>query len=188
MTHHENPDVSVRLGHAADACAMGAVHAAAWRAAYASALPEQLLATMDDDSFEAGWRSLFDEPPTPRHRVLLACEGERIVGLSVVGPSDDGDSDETIALIDLLAVHPDARRRGHGSRLLNASAQLATSAGWATMAHWVYSEDTRTQGFLIDAGFALDGATRELAPDGHGSVLREVRLVTSLAATPAAAD
>lgn len=188
MTHQQHPDASVRLGHAADASAMGAVHAAAWRAAYAQALPEQLLATIDDDSFEAGWHSLFDDPPTPRHRVLVACEGERVVGLSVVGPSDDGDSDETTSLIDLLAVHPRARRRGHGSRLLNATADLARSAGWARMGHWVYSEDTQTRDFLVAAGFALDGAVRELAPDGHGSVLREVRLVTSLSAADVAAD
>ncbi len=183
MTHeHPHPQVSIRIGHAADATAMGAVHAAAWRAAYADALPEQLLGTMDDDSFEAGWRSLFDEPPTPRHRVLVACEGDKVVGLSVVGPSDDGDGDESTALVDLLAVHPAARRHGHGSRLLNATADLARTSGWGTLTHWVYSEDVQTRDFLVAAGFALDGATRELAPDGHGSVLREVRLVTSLSA------
>jgi GNAT superfamily N-acetyltransferase len=63
------------------------------------------------------------------HRLLVACAGDQVVGLAAIGPSQDPDAGSAAGEVTVLAVHPDARRQGHGSRLLNASVDLLAEAG-----------------------------------------------------------
>ena len=60
---------------------------------------------------------------------LVACAGDQVVGLAAVGPSQDPDAGGAQGEVTVLGVHPDARRQGHGSRLLNASVDLLREAG-----------------------------------------------------------
>jgi mycothiol synthase len=60
-------------------------------------------------------RSLSRVPADPEG-ALLAVEGDRVVGYCIPRHDD-------------LTVHPDARRRGHGSRLVAAARELVTGRG-----------------------------------------------------------
>ena len=87
--------------------------------------------------------------------------------------------------VTVLAVHPDARRQGHGSRLLNASVDLLAEAGAESVTLWLLTDDESTRAFLAASGFAPDGAFRDRVVSPDGDTLREVRLTAEIGEDPA---
>jgi GNAT superfamily N-acetyltransferase len=164
-------DSSVRPAGAADLQAIGAVHARAWRSAYSSLLPAEVLDALDPAALAEAWRPAVTAPPSPGHRVLVACSGPTVVAFAAVEP--DGE------LVTLL-VDPVHQRRGHGSRLLNAVADLLREDGVAGLAAWSPAADGPRLAFLASAGFGPDGSQRELGLPDRTSTVREVRLVAGL--------
>lgn len=163
-------DASVRPAVAADVPAIGAVQARAWRTAYARVLPAAVLDAFDPHALADAWRPAVTAPPSPRHRVLVACAGPTVVGFSAVQP--DG---ELVALL----VDPAQQRRGHGSRLLAAVVDLLREHGVPTVAAWSPLDDSPRLAFLSSAGLEPDGARRTLELPGGGR-LTEVRLAAAL--------
>jgi GNAT superfamily N-acetyltransferase len=163
-------DASVREARPADVPAIGSVQARAWRAAYARLLPADVLAALDPEVLAEGWRTAVTAPPSPRHRVMVACAGPTVVGFAACGP--DG---ELVALL----VDPTHQRRGHGSRLLNAVADLLREDGTDRLAAWTPVDDAPRAAFLTSAGLGPDGARRTLELPGGGTV-DEVRLSAAL--------
>ena len=95
-----------------------------------------------------------------------------------IGPSQDPDAGGAAGEVTVLAVHPDARRQGHGSRLLNASVDLLREAGAESVTLWLLADDEAARAFLTASGFAPDGAFRDRVVSPDGDTLREVRLAT----------
>jgi ribosomal protein S18 acetylase RimI-like enzyme len=183
-THDHDPgpvaDASVRRARPNDAPAVGLVQATVFREAYAGRVPDEVVALFDPDAFARAWRESLAAPPAGVHRLLVACAGEQVVGMSAVGPSQDRDADPTWAEVTVLAVHPDARRQGHGSRLLNASVDLLRDAGAEVVSCWLLADDETARVFLTGAGFGPDGAFRDRVVSPTGETLREVRLSARL--------
>lgn len=161
-------DVSVRPARASDAELVAKVQLETWAAAYASLLPPPDLRL---DHAAAIWLNAIESPPSPQHRVLVACELDQVAGFAACEPVDDG------AELSTLLVQPSWARRGHGSRLLAACADLWRQEGVALAVTWVLAEDLVMSAFLESAGWALDGATRGL--DTGEAVLTERRLHTA---------
>lgn len=182
-TDAPTPDAGVRAARAADAPALGAVHAAAWLADYTDLLPGRA-ASVDPGALETAWHGAVVAPPSPRHRVMVATQGPALVGFLALSPSTDGDSDPTTdAEIVALHVDPSYRRRGHGSRLLNAAADTLRDTGFTGVRTWVPEPDEQRLTFLTTAGFVADGAGRVLDAAGDGTTrVREVRLSAALQA------
>lgn len=183
MTDGPTPDAGVRAARPADAAGLGAVHAAAWLADYTGLLPGRA-ASVDPGSLEAAWREAVVAPPGPRHRVLVATQGPQLVGFVALSPSADGDADPAAdAEVVALHVDPDHRGRGHGSRLLNAAADVLRDTGFTGVRAWVPEPDDARLRFLTGAGFVADGAGRQLDAAGDGTTrVREVRLAAALRA------
>ncbi len=180
---------SVRPAGPADAFAVGSVQAASWRQAYAGRLAPEVLASFEPNALAAVWRQSLEQPPTPRHRLLVACRGRDVVGLAAIGPCPDPDTDERVSELLVLGVDPAARRAGHGSRLLQAAADTARGSGATILATWVLRDDASTREFLQRAGLEPDSAWRDRGIDDAGHRLREVRLVASLTdLAPATSD
>ena len=176
------PDAVVRSARPADAPAIGAVHAATWLADYTELLPGRA-ASVDADALAQAWAGAIEAPPTPQHRVMVATAGPTLVGFVAFGPSADGDA-HPVTDAELVALHvdPSARGAGHGSRLLNAAADVLGERGYTGLRAWVPEPDEVRLRFLTAAGFAADGATRLLDAAGDGTTrVREVRLVVGLA-------
>ena len=110
----------------------------------------------------------------------MGCSGERVVGFAAVGPSVDADATETTGEVLALGVHPDARRGGHGSRLLNAAVDTLRGNGFHSMSVWLLVDDQDTRAFLTAAGLSPDSAYRDRVIDVDGKVSREVRLSADL--------
>nr|WP_218881066.1 GNAT family N-acetyltransferase [Kineosphaera limosa] len=176
-------DASVRRARPTDAPAVGLVQLQSMRTDYAGVLPAPALtaiAGLSEADLAGVWRQALTEPPSPRHRLLVACAGDQVVGLAAFGPSDDQDGDEETADLATLAVHPRARRQGHGSRLLNAVVDEARGAGFTWLTTWVPMEAPHMRAFLQGAGMDPDRARRERIVDDAGGTLLEVRLGASL--------
>jgi ribosomal protein S18 acetylase RimI-like enzyme len=89
-------------------------------------------------------------------------------------PAADGELGE-------FTIDPDETRQGHGSRLLQAAVDTLTADGFTRVVCWVDSTDDAFRGFLTSAGWAPDGASRELADEAGAGAVKQVRLHTGLA-------
>lgn len=182
--HEPGPmaDASVRAARPNDAPAVGMVQAVVFRDAYADVLPAEVIAAFEPEPFAKAWRESLGAPPEGAYRLLVACAGPQVVGACATGPSQDPDGEPGWGEIGLLAVHPDARRQGHGSRLLNAAVDLLRDVGADAVTVWLPSTDEATRAFLTASGFGPDGAFRDRMVSPDGDTLREVRLLAHLGA------
>ena len=172
----------MRPAVADDAAEIARIQLDTWRIAYADVLPEPVRAGLSADAAQLAWGAAITAPPTPRHHVLVAVEGSWRVGFSAFGPTDDLEADDpephrTMTIAPLL-VEPRWGRRGHGSRLLAATVDLARADGMVRAVTWLPESDAASREFLLSAGWAPDGVVRAL--DTGAGELREVRLHVSL--------
>lgn len=168
-------DTSVRLAWPTDAPAIAAAQLAGWHELYEVVPPGATTESVAD-----AWRTALEKPGDARNRVLVALERARVVGYAITTPSDDPDADPVAdGVISEFFVIPAERRQGHGSRLLQACAETLAADRFTRLTCWVATTDDAGRRFLTEAGWAADGATRELAAD-QGTTLRQVRLHTAV--------
>jgi GNAT superfamily N-acetyltransferase len=176
-------EVSVRPARPGDAAAVARVQAVTWRTAYRAVLPMDVLDSWDEPAAEGSWRTAITSPPTPGHGVLVAVERDAVVGFAAYGPPEvaagershpDGPTTEVVTLL----VEPRWGRRGHGSRLLAAVADLARATGAVRLQAWLPEADDVSARFYESAGWDRDGWVRTL--DTGADPLRESRWHTLL--------
>jgi len=177
-------DVSVRVAWADDAAAIARLQLRAWPQQYAGLVPAEAFPSgaEAEEAAAAAWSEMLARPRDARQRALVALERNRVVGLTITGPATDPDCDPVAdgEVTDLL-LDPDEHRRGHGSRLLQAAADTLRADRFTRAVTWCIASDDVLRGFLTSAGWAADGAHRELDLDGTGTVLvKQVRLHTAL--------
>ncbi len=188
MTSHDHAgsgptaDVSVRVGWADDAAGIAEVQVRAWRKEYADLLPAEVVGSLDADEFAQAWRTSLGSPRDARNRVLVALERNTVRGFALTGPAADPDLDPiAVGEVSELTVDPDHARQGHGSRLVQACADTLRADRFDTAVVWLSTGDDVRRAFLTGAGWAADGAHRELDLHGEGSVrVKQVRLHTDL--------
>jgi GNAT superfamily N-acetyltransferase len=184
-------DVSVRPALPGDAAEIARIQALTWRTAYRDLLPASVLDDWDHDAATAAWRAAVTSPPTPGHGVLVALEANTVVGFAAFGPAEliDGQSADPAgpsSEVSALLVEPRWGRRGHGSRLLAAVADVTRAGGAARLQVWLPEADDVSASFYESAGWAPDGWARTL--DTGGTPLRELRWHTLLVEDPAGSD
>lgn len=175
-----DPRDTVRLALAAESAQLAAVQRRCWEADLPTELAGAALAVPVEDA-ERAWASAIDRPPLATFRVLAAI-GERgaVCGFAAVGPSPDPDADPaTDALIAEFAIDPGLRRRGHGSRLLNAVMDTLRADRFTRATWWVSSTADELRAFVTSSGWAPDGANRQVGVDER-THFKEIRLHTSL--------
>ncbi|MEO6510187.1 MAG: GNAT family N-acetyltransferase [Nocardioides sp.] len=174
-------DVSVRIAWTDDAEAIAAVQVRTWGTTYAGVLPDAAL-ELDPEAVAQAWAEALRRPGDARNRVLVALERNRVVGFAVVSPADDPDCDPVAdAQLAELTVDAGERGKGHGSRLLQAVADTLVADRFTRAVTWTMAADDALRTFLTDAGWAPDGAHRELDLDGTGATtVKQVRLHTAL--------
>lgn len=175
-------DVSCRVAWADDAPAIARLQLATRRVDLRDLLPAEVL-EVDPDAAEAAWRETLTRPPDGRVRVLVALERNRVTGFAITTPALDPDCDPVAdAELMELTVDPGERRRGHGSRILQACVDTMVADRFRRAVLWAGAGDDTLRRFLTDAGWAPDGAHRELDLDGTGALtVKQVRLHTQLA-------
>jgi ribosomal protein S18 acetylase RimI-like enzyme len=175
----------VRPARTGDAASLARVQVASWRCGYAGIVPDALLAELTGDEAEHlwrdRWRDAITNPPTSRHRVLVAVEEappRAVVGFVSAGPATDADRwPGTDGELYELRVAPEETGHGHGSRLLHAAADTLAQDGFRTVFIWALAADEALRRFLESSGWAADGARGEL---DVGTVVPVVRLHTAI--------
>lgn len=175
-------DVGVRPARRADAGAVAEIQVRAWRNGYARLLPADVLDRVTSpqarDAWQERWMQAITDPPSARHRLLVAVSSDLVVGFAAHGPAEDGDLDPaTTAELLTLLVDPLHARAGHGSRLLAASVDLLREDGFSTLVSWAFEGDDVLRRFLGSAGWAPDGTARDL---DMGEPVRQIRLHTDI--------
>ncbi len=176
-------DVSVRPARPADAAEVARVQVVTWRTAYRRVLPASVLDDWDADAATASWRAAVKSPPTPGHGVLVALEGETVVGFAAFGTAELTAGEQPHAAgptaeLSTLLVEPRWGRRGHGSRLLAAVTDIAKAGGAARLQTWLLEPDRVSADFYESTGWAPDGWARTL--ETGAEPLREIRWHTLL--------
>jgi GNAT superfamily N-acetyltransferase len=183
-------DLSVRPALPEDAPFLGSIQARTFKASLTAAvgdLSPDVAAAIDPVALSQFWASAITSPPSPRHRVLTAVAGAQVVGFAAfapaevpveVAPAGEADREEAAdtapaagddaAVAEILALEVPAAhaRRGHGSRLLAACADLLREQGATRVQTWTVQDDESRTRFLSQAGFAPAGLRRVLDVDG----------------------
>lgn len=178
-------DAAVRPALPTDAAEIARIQQVTWQSAYAAILPAEVLAGLDVEETERLWLEAVTTGPAT---VLVATEGEWVVGFCAAGPAPteeiaaaDGalpvDADST-ALVSVLLVEPRWGRRGHAGRLLATASARLREQGAQRGVTWVAEADQASLKFFRSAGWDTDGTIRTL--DAGGRPLRELRLTGSL--------
>jgi GNAT superfamily N-acetyltransferase len=166
----------VRRARPEDAAAVARVQLVTWRTAYRALLPPAVLDEWDEQAAVTAWAEAIGTP-SPDHGVLVAVESAEVVGVAAFAPPDLPDDDPAAELTTLL-VEPRWGRRGHGSRLLAAVADLSGERAVRTLLCWVAEADEVTARFLQSAGWAPDGWARDL--DTGTTTIRQLRWHTRI--------
>jgi len=174
---------SVRLAWPDEASDIASLQRRSWAVQWPADLAELMLNAVSLADMVDTWRQAIEKPPEATFRVLVATDGQRVVGFATTMPNQDEDADRsTEGAIDQFVVDPAAQHQGHGSRLLNACADTLRADGFVRAGCWVNAADDAFRRFLTAAGWAADGATREIGPEDESVRLKQVRLHTDLAA------
>lgn len=172
-------DASVRRAGPNDAAAVGLVQEAVWQETYAPRVPAEVAEQFTSAGFASAWRRSLASPPEGVYTLLVACAGEQVVGYAAIGPSQDLDGEPTTGSLMEIGVHPLGRRSGHGSRLLNAAADLLREAGATELTAWLPADAEETRAFFDQAGIQPDGAYRDRGVVDD-VVVREIRVAATL--------
>jgi ribosomal protein S18 acetylase RimI-like enzyme len=164
---------AVRAGYAVrpmqptDAPTVAAAHVRVWREAYASLMPAEHLAGLDEAELAARWHERLTRPATDGVRHLVGLDpGGRIVGLATAGQARDP---EPATAWELWAINVLARAHGTGL----ADLLMTELTGSRDCYLWVVRGNTRAMAFYRRHGFVADGGTKLHPPTG----LTEERMV-----------
>lgn len=136
-----------------------------------------------DESVRA-WHEAIARPPLAHCRVLVAIGDGQVVGFAVTGPSGDPDAEPDHGLVAEFVVDEASVEDGHSSRLINAVVDTLRADGYSVATIWVPSDADDLRRFLVDCGWATDGAHREVGPDDEEASLKLVRLHTDITVLP----
>lgn len=167
-------DVSVRPARSDDVDEIARIQLDTWRTAYARFLPPAALDAATPEQVRAQWAAAVLQPPTPRHRVLVALHDQERVGFVAFGPAEEAETAE----IATILVEPRWERRGHGSRLLAATVDHLRADGVRRAVVWILDKDIASKEFLTAGGWAPSGTARTL--DTGAGEIREIQMHTDL--------
>jgi ribosomal protein S18 acetylase RimI-like enzyme len=160
-----------------DARAVAEIHVEAWRAAYASLLPAEYLASLSVEKRTAMWTRCI-AAGAPELLVARDDEGAVIGWLSFGKCRDEGASPAEAEVWALYAA-PSAWSTGVGRLLWLEARELMHRQGFETCSLWVFPQNERAIRFYRAAGFVADPAPpKEFELDGQR--LQEARFVCSL--------
>lgn len=143
--------ICIRRARAADAAAIGAVHVATWRSAYAGVLPDTYLARLSALGQAAGYeQTITDRRNGHAIFVAVASGADALpgdsagVGGSVVGFISGGRARRpglAHAEVETLYLLDDYRDRGIGRRLMRAMAAHLAAVGCRSAMLWVLRDN-----------------------------------------------
>lgn len=186
---------SVRLALPAEAWQIADLQRRVWAN---DELERRMLDEVSTDQMAELWHAAITRPPLAHFRVLVATEGygqaepaaeaggtrqrTRVCAFAAIGPSDDPDAEVTDSLVSEFCVDPLLTGQGHEDRLMNAMVDTMRADGYERATWWLRSTDDSLRAWLAEAGWAPDGAHRELGTEDGVLRVKQVRMHTDISA------
>jgi GNAT superfamily N-acetyltransferase len=148
-------EVVIREATVDDADRLGAVHVAAWQAAYSGLIGDDHLSTLDPAVRAAWWRRGLAARDRATVSLVAVVDG-RIAGFITYGPPED-EVAEGWGQLYAINLHPDFWRQGVGTRLFAAGLQGLADLGYRHGYLWVLDGNERAIAFYHRQGWPLDG-------------------------------
>jgi GNAT superfamily N-acetyltransferase len=120
------------------------------------------------------WYELIEDPGVS---MLMAEEGDELLGFSACGESRDDDADPSVGEVRSFFVAAGCWGRGVGRELMAAVLDSLRERGCTEATVWSFAANERANAFYERAGFTRDGAEKTEATWAH---LPEVRFRRSL--------
>lgn len=156
--------LSTRWSGPQDCAALAAVHAAAWRYAYAGVIPEPGLTRMISRRGPSWWVRLHEG----RAKALVAALGAEVIGYALLGRCRSGPGGE----IQELYIRPECHGLGFGSRLFADARAELRARGAAPLTVWCLAGNQIGVGFYRALGGALAGRAAETVAGARLEKLR----------------
>lgn len=153
----------VRRAEIADASAIASVYVDTWRTAYRGLLPDDFLDALSHEGYEERWRRSLAAETT---RTYVAVAGHDVVGFASGGRERAGEDGFGGELYAIYVTH-DEQRRGHGRKLVEATARGLRELGLNDMIVWVLRDNHPARLFYERLG----GAYVRAQPITIGSAL-----------------
>jgi GNAT superfamily N-acetyltransferase len=113
----------------------------------------------------------------PAVTLLVAEEGDELLGFTACGDSRDEDGDADTGEIRTFFVSPASWRRGVGRALMQAALQDLRRRGYERCTVWSFAANRQANSFYEALGFMPDGGERSEAAWAH---ILEVRYARAL--------
>ncbi|GAA2753357.1 GNAT family N-acetyltransferase [Amnibacterium kyonggiense] len=165
--------MEIREATPADAEAIGRMHWASWREAYAPLLPEGFFTPEGEARRVEQWRRILAGPASPDVVLRIAERDGSVVGHASAGPARPNDTaGAPVRERELWSIYVLASEYGTGlaDRLLTAVLPDDVPAEL-----WVFEANPRAIAFYAKHGFRPDGARHVFGPELNGQP--EIRLV-----------
>jgi GNAT superfamily N-acetyltransferase len=143
--------VSLRTPREVDFEKVGDLHFRSRVSAYAGFLPASALTYGSPDAMGEWWTERW-RWENETHRMMVAVDGDELVGFSYLGPSEEP------GVRQLDAIHVDPARVGTGVGKLLMVDALAHLGPRAVL--WVLEQNERARRFYEKGGWHADGVTR----------------------------
>ncbi len=142
------------------------VHYRSWQQTYRGQLSDDYLDNMSCEQCLAIAKRWQDN-------VIIAKDGERVVGFTVYGQCRDRDMENTGEVLALYLLE-EYQKRGIGYRLMQAA--MEQLASYPAVALWVLKGNEKAIPFYLRYGFRFDGAQKQLL---IGQTVSEQRMIFS---------
>lgn len=168
--------MEIRAATLDDVDALGRVHAASWRVAYAHLGPG-FLATVEAAERAGVWERVLND--TAQHGdVYVSVVDGALNGFVNIRRSRDEGAPDSVGEVIALYVEPGAWSTGCGRALMGVAIDELTRRGFAEATLWVLEDNDRARRFYEIAGWVPDGA--RLEEEWRTALVSEVRYRRSL--------
>ncbi len=143
-----------------DASRLAEIHISSWQSAYADLLPAEFLdgLSAEMEKRTEQWQDWLSTE-NPQRSVLVAADGDEVVGFAHTGPPGDKDL-ESKGVGELYAMYldPARYRQGWGTILMDAVFDDLRASGFTEASLWVMTGNGAARAFYQQAGWEADGS------------------------------
>jgi len=163
----------IRGATADDAEALGRMHYASWREAYAPLLPEGFFSAEGEERRVEQWRRILAAPAGGATTLRIAVRDDEVVGFAASGPARPNETaGPPVRDRELWSAYVLASEYGSGLAHELLAAVLPDDVPAEL---WVFEANPRARAFYAKHGFAPDGARHVFGPEWGDQA--EIRLV-----------